>query len=244
MKQLSMAWGLAICMIAGCDTTMDQGEGSDQPTPLTTVDEIDDAREPFARACARLHGECSAVCDNVLVECYDTAATCTEQWYADYLEDYRFPLVDPALVAECAAQVDRRRCTDLRPDTAACEYAIVDSCHDDRDDFEAPYSPFWAVDVELERPLSIHLCADVPEYYAVELSAGDTLVLVELVENEGPHLWSDLLRRTEDAAGNTFFEEYHLGEPVPLDGEYIVVLDAWDRSDHEVSFALAEVEDE
>jgi hypothetical protein len=132
-------------------------------------------RSIVRRGCARVHGECSAICDNPFVECFASVDACADAWAADYVEDFDFPLLDPVLAANCAAQVDVASCNDVSPDTLECEYALVESCPGDGDDLGSPYSPFRAAAIASNGTVTVHLCEDVEEYYAVYLEEGDSL---------------------------------------------------------------------
>lgn len=201
------------------------------------IDEADGTDAPFARACARLHGECAPVCDNPFVECYDDPQTCTQQWKAEYLEDFDFPMADPVRLARCAEQVERSACTDIEPDTVECEFAVVEQCPDDLD-AHRPYSPFWAQRIAMGDTLRVHLCEDVVEYYVVSLQAGERIAVE--VPDDAPSLSIDLLRLTATDAGDAVLEELGLDIPVPLAGDYIVALEAFERGDHDVTVQLAD----
>jgi hypothetical protein len=215
------------------------GESDSDGTGGGAGDPLDDsdAHAPFVRACSRLHGECSAVCDNLLVECYDDVATCATQWQADYTEDFRYPLVVDGLLSECAAQVDRAACTDIEPDTFACEFAIVDSCPDDADGDATPYSPVWAVPLAVGTPVRIFLCADVPEYYEVELAAGQSIEL-EMDESAPRRPFARLMLLSTDARGEIVADEFSPGTPVPEDGTYIMLIDTIARGDYAFTIAV------
>jgi hypothetical protein len=213
------------------------GDGADGDAGLGDPGDADGIEAPFAEACARLHGECAPVCDNVFVECYDDVATCTEQWTRDYLADYEAPLVDPVRVAACAAQVDAQSCTDLEPDTVECEYAVVEGCPDDDDGHGAVYSPFTPGRVQLGVPLDVRLCPGVEEFFAITLEAGTTL---ELVQPEGgPHVFTDLVRMSTAAGGEALLVRAGLDTPVVEAGEYLLAVDAADPFDSTLTLVRA-----
>ncbi len=157
---------------------------------LGQVGDVDDAtRAAVARACARLHGDCADVCDNIFVECYGDFDQCVEQWSADYLEDFSFPIVDRDLAAQCAGQIDEQACTDLRPDSLECEYAIVETCPGDDDGFGAPYSPFRAASLSGSGTFEVMLCERVTEYYRLQLAQGQGVRITALDEDaDAPEL--------------------------------------------------------
>jgi len=208
----------------------DEGQGAGD------VDDSDAASAPFARACRRLHGECSALCDNVLVECYDDVATCTEQWKAEYLEDYGSPRLDEELAAECADQVDRQSCTDLYPDTAACDYALVDTCPDDSDAYGAPYSPFTAHPIALGEALDLDLCDGVAEHFVLSLAAGTKIELESPTGESMP--FSDLLLMGSNADGDATVERISVYAAMPKDGDYVLELEASGRGRYHVTVAV------
>lgn len=178
----------------------------------------------FARACERLHGECASVCDNLFFECYDDVATCTEQWKAEYLSDYVDPIVDDALVELCSAQVDDAACTDLRPDTAECEYAIVDGCVGDADAHGAIYSPFTPGAAQVGAPIEVELCEWVEEYFAIELEAGATLELTADDTTQMPG-FVDRLELVTTNDGDTVIERSSLDTPTAHAGTYLLAVE-------------------
>jgi hypothetical protein len=179
----------------------------------------------FARACERLHGECASVCDNVFVECYDDIATCTEQWKLDYLADYDAPIVDDDLVERCAADVDQQSCTDLRPDTPACEYAIVEGCVGDDDAHGAIYSPFTPGAARVGEVIEVELCEWVVEYFAIELEAG--AVLETLGADDGPVPgFIERVELLETTEGDAVIESANLGTPVAHAGTYLLAVES------------------
>lgn len=235
MMRSILACLLTCVAMAACsldETSAGAGMSGD---PLVSPSDERGVKAPFARACARLHGECSDVCDNLFVECYGDAATCTEQWTAEYLEDYRFPLVDESLLADCAAQVDRQACTELEPDSVACEFAIVESCPEDTDVYGANYSPFSAHPVQLGDELQVHLCDSVPEFFSLTLQGGTELEILE--EGDRSSAYGELLRFSTNAAGDVISERSSLSDPVPVDGEYVLAIDASVRGDRRLTIA-------
>lgn len=240
---LSLAVTPALACAADGDTTESAGasagasDGADDDAGLGDPGDTDVIEAPFAEACARLHGECAPVCDNVFVECYDDVATCTEQWTRDYLADYDAALVDPVRVAACAAQVDAQSCTDLEPDTAECEYAVVEMCPDDDDGHGAVYSPFAPGRVELGVPLEVRLCPGVEEFFAITLEAGTMLELVQ--SKNGPHVFSDLVRMTTVPSGDALLVRAGLDAPVVEAGEYLLALGAGEPFDSTLTLVPA-----
>lgn len=230
MKTKIMTWLLATTTLASCFTdTIGTGNDGGHGSDTATSDVVGEGVEiPFARACARLHGECAAVCDNVFFVCYESVSTCTREWTADHLQDYAFPVVDEDLVAKCAKQVDRQPCTDLRPDTIECDYAVVESCPDDADDYGAPYSPLSAHPVQIGDRLDLDLCDNVDEFFSVHVEAGTALEIVH--EDDGPRLYRDMMRLQTNASGDTVIEWVGIENPVPVTGEYVLVVSASARS--------------
>lgn len=232
---LSLAATTGLACGADGDATESEGasagasDGDDGDAGLGDPGDVGGIEAPFAEACARLHGECAPVCDNVFVECYDDVATCTEQWTRDYLGDYDAPLVDPVRVAACAAQVGGQSCTDLEPDTVECEYAVVEGCPDDDDGHGAVYSPFTPGRVELGVPLAVRLCPGVEEFFAITLETGATLELV--LPDDGPHVFVDLVRMSAVPSGDALLVREDLDTPVVEAGEYLLALDAVDPFD-------------
>lgn len=179
----------------------------------------------FARACERLHGECSSVCDNPFFECYDDVDTCTEQWRLEYLSDYAAPIVDDALVERCGAQVDEQACTDLRPDTAECDYSIVESCVGDADAHGAIYSPFNPGVARIGETIEVELCEWVEEYFAIELEAGAVL---EAVADDGTPM-PGFIERVELVTtpdGDTVIERSNLDTPAAHGGTYLIAVES------------------
>lgn len=215
------------------DASASASDGADGDAGLGEPADADAVEAPFARACARLHDECAPVCDNVFVECYDDVATCTEQWTRDYLADYDAPIVDPARVAACAAQVDTQSCTDLEPDTVECEYAVVEGCPGDDDAHGAVYSPYAPGRIALGVPLDVHLCPGVEEFYAITLEAGATLELV--LPEDGPPVFADLVRMSTVPSGDSLLVREGLDTPVVEPGEYLLALDAVDPFDASIT---------
>lgn len=204
--------------------------GAQDTGAVTPVGDADDAtRAAVAHACARLHGDCADVCDNIFVECYADVDQCVDQWSADYLEDFRFPIVDRDLAAQCAAQIESQACTDLRPDTLECEYAIVESCPGDDDGFGTPYSPFRAASLSASGTYEVMLCDDVTEYFRVQLAQGQRVRVTALDEEaDAPGLE---LHRLVGGAGSSKLEDLEQyidpdgDEPsaaAPLAGEYLL----------------------
>jgi hypothetical protein len=179
----------------------------------------------FARACERLHGECASVCDHVFFECYDDVATCTEQWQLDYLSDYAAPIVDDALVERCSAQVDQQACTDLRPDTAECDYSIVESCVGDGDGHGAIYSPFSPGSAKVGDVIEVELCEWVEEYFAIELEAG---VVLEAVADDHVLVpgFIDRVEMVTTPDGDTVIERSNLATPAAHDGTYLLAVES------------------
>lgn len=179
----------------------------------------------FARVCERLHGDCASVCDNLFFECYDDVASCTEQWQLDYLSDYTAPLVDDALVERCGAQVETQACTDLRPDTAECEYAIVESCLGDEDAHGAIYSPFSPGVAVLGEVIEVELCAWVEEYFAIELEQGATL---DVIADDDALLpgFVDILELVAAPDGDTVIERSSLGTATAHGGTYVLAVES------------------
>ena len=203
--------------------------GSEDTEAVAPVGDVDDAtRAAVAHACARLHGDCADVCDNIFVECYADVGQCVQQWTADYLEDFAFPIVDRDLAAQCAAQIDEQACTDLRPDTLECEYAIVESCPGDDDGFGAPYSPFRAASLPGSGSFELMLCEDVTEYFRLQLSQGQRVRVTALDEEaDAPAL--ELHRLVGGAATKLEDLERYIdpdgdeaSAAAPLAGEYLL----------------------
>jgi hypothetical protein len=195
---------------------------AEEPADESTHEGVDGV---FALACERLHGECSSVCDNVFVECYDDVDTCTEQWRLDYLADYAAPIVDEELVQRCAAQVDEQSCTDLRPDTVECDYSIVDSCVGDADAHGAIYSPFSPGVARVGDVIEVELCAWVEEYFAIELEAGAILDAVA----DDDVLVPGFIERVEMVTtpdGDTVIERSNLDTPAAHDGTYLLAVES------------------
>ncbi len=230
MRRTGLATVFAVVAMTGCGAggVDPAASGDGMAEAPQDLDDEHGAKAPVARACARMHGECSAICDNVWAECYDDVATCTEQWYADYLEEFDAPMVDAALVSRCAEQVEAQPCTNLEPDTAECDYAVVERCLEDTDDYGTPYSPFWAHPVQAGELLEPHLCAYIEEYYAIELRAGDVLDVER--SGQGPAMFEHLLRMTTNTEGDALLERIDTGNPVPLDGTYVLVIESFERS--------------
>lgn len=176
--------------------------------------------DPFVNACTRLHGECSGLCDNLFFECYANVSTCATQWEAEFFDGFDDPRVDDTAMARCAEQVETAACTSIQPDTLECDYAIVDACTGDRDGFGAPYSPLTPAAVPLGEWVSIDLCADVEEFYAVELLADHVLEVEE--PEDGPNLNYRLYQVLENGAGDAVLHEFDEDDPVPADGVYLV----------------------
>lgn len=179
----------------------------------------------FARACERLHGECASVCDNPFFECYDDVDTCTEQWRLDYLSDYVAPIVDDALVEHCSTQIDEQSCTDLQPDTAECDYAIVESCVGDADAHGAIYSPFTPGSARVGETIDVELCEWVEEYFAIELEAGAVLEVIADDDTLRPG-FVERIEMVTTQGGDTVIERSNLDTPAAHAGTYLIAVES------------------
>jgi hypothetical protein len=212
-----------------CEWNVCVGGDGDTSGTIPAGDADDATRAAVGRVCARLHGDCADVCDNLFVECYGDVSQCTQQWTADYLEDFTFPIVDEDLAVQCAAQIDDQACTDLEPDTLECEFAIVESCPGDDDGYGAPYSPFRAADLPASGSVELMLCEDVTEYFRVTLAQGQS-VRVTALDPEADAPWIDLSRlvggggttKLEEVEGYLSSDGDELSAPAPLPGEYLL----------------------
>ncbi len=217
---------------AACTATDEAGSAPDE---LVEFDDALAKEAPFERACARLHGECSSVCDNLFFECYGDASTCAEQWAAEYFDGFDDPLVDPARLRQCADQVDEQACTSLRPDSVECDYAVFESCVGDRDAWGSPYSPFEPAALVPGTTFTVDLCAHVEEFFEVELSAGQAVD----VEWGDDNAFVRVLQLRSNAHGHTVMTEYDEGDPVPQDGTYVVGLESFDRTQVSVTVVVS-----
>jgi hypothetical protein len=156
-------------------------------------------------------------------------------WTADYLEDYDFPLFDPVLASQCAAQIEAAPCTDLRPDTLECEHAVVEGCPGDDDGHGAPYSPFHPAHIDANGALSVRLCEDVREYFALELAQGERL---SVTDPEDSNLRIELYRLIASSRGDAVLEEVidyfddggQPSAPMPDDGLYLLMFRSGSRT--------------
>lgn len=225
MKTASLLAILALSPIA-CFAEHDVGAEADTDEPAAEHGEggassgggVDSV---FARACERLHGDCSSVCDNPFFECYEDVATCTEQWRLDYLSDYAAPLVDDERVARCGAQVDEQACTDLRPDTPECEFAIVERCVGDGDAYGAIYSPFTPGSAVLGETIELQLCQSIEEFFAIELEQGATLEVIGDDSTPQPS-FIDRIEMVTTEDGDVVIERSDLDTPTAHAGTYLI----------------------
>lgn len=213
----SCMWGVCI------------GESGDE-----TLEPLDEVPEPWAAVrigCQRLHGECNEVCTNPFVTCYENAGVCAEQFTADYISDYAFPIIDHDLANRCAAQVIDQPCLDLEPDTLECDYAVHEGCAGDDDAHGVTSSPFRPGRLEVGTPDSVYLCERVEEFFEVELRAGQS-VTVESPDAESSNLAASLHRLVPVAGGKVQLESIaddidindDDANPVPSDGTYLLSL--------------------
>ena len=192
--------------------------------------------EPFSIGCARLHGECSSICDSPFLECYANASVCAMQWEAEFFDDFDDPLVDSTRMSRCADQVRDAACTSIEPDTLECEFAIVDACTGDRDALGQPYSPFSPATVVAGEAFSIDLCGGISEFLAVELEAGDVVHLEE--PEEGPNVFVSLHQMLETGSGDAVLHSLDEDQPVPEAGVYLVELQTVQRGVLDVRLAV------
>lgn len=200
------------------------GGGTAQP-----VDGVPEPWDAVRLGCNRLHSDCSEVCTSPFVECWSDATMCAEQFTADYIEDYDFPLFDDELAASCAAQVADQACGDLSPDTLECEYAVTEGCALDDDRFGAIYSPFRAAELPVGEPLVVMLCGWVPEFFRVELAQGQRIVITP-TDEDAPTPNVSLQRMVADGQGYAHIEDVDgsvdldadPSNAVPAAGEYLL----------------------
>ncbi|MEM6991134.1 MAG: hypothetical protein AAF721_11570 [Myxococcota bacterium] len=200
------------------------------------IEPLDGAPQPWAAVqigCQRLHGECNDVCSNPFVNCYENAEVCAEQFTADYIKDYTFPVLDADLAARCAAQVIDQPCLDLEPDTLECNYAVHEGCVGDDDGHGTTSSPFRPGRLTLGQADSVYLCASVEEFYELELRQGQG-VSVHASNAESSSLSASLHRLVPVSSDRVQLESIvsYIDindddddlEPVPSDGTYLLSL--------------------
>lgn len=193
-------------------------------------------RPAVAAACARLHAECAYVCANPFARCGDSAAQCTADSVASYVDALDYPVVDASLVARCKLDIGRAACTDIPPDTVACDEALVEGCPADHDSLGTPYSHLAAPTLgAVPSELVLHLCDGVAEWFAVPLARGQALTLrAREAEPSFGQLWTELalvgpgddtptLLASESMAWQG--EDPTPFDPVDADGTYLVRLD-------------------
>ncbi|TNF36695.1 MAG: hypothetical protein EP329_04930 [Deltaproteobacteria bacterium] len=237
---LAAVTGLLIAA-AGCTSSSGGASCTDaacaSPTGyVTTQASVESSlRAAASKGCARFFSDCAYVCDSPFFSCPTSQAQCVEDTVADYLEDFDLPAVSPILAATCGLDIQGAACTDIPPDTPACDYALVEGCANDVDDLGTPYS--WLTPTTLQAPaqVAVHLCEGVDEWLAVRVEPGQH-VTVHALEGEPSfgHVWLELTLQASPQVEPTGLTSESLtwaGEdpaafdPVDVAGTYLVRMD-------------------
>ncbi len=139
-----------------------------------TVEQV--AEDLIEVGCSRFHSDCNYLCDSIWYECGPNKAKCVEDNVLSRGEDWDHPWVNAELASVCAADIQAAACTEVPPDTPACEHVVVDGCPEDSDGL----GPIWTflnphrIDALPATP-TLYLCDDVEEWLELELQAGQTL---------------------------------------------------------------------
>lgn len=147
-----------------------------------TVDSV--LRSLTNAGCQRFQGDCAYLCDSPFYACAPTVAQCVADQTKSRLADLNYPVIDPFLGAECLTDLNNAACSDIPPDTAACNLVLLEGCPDDSDNLGAPYS--WAAAAALTTlpaEFSVYLCEDVHEWLSLDLKKGD-IVSMQAAEPE------------------------------------------------------------
>ena len=230
------SWWVVAALTAGCASEVGPAGpmGTSGWTPTDDVEAV--VAQAARRGCARLEADCSHLCESVFASCHPSTDACVREETREHLEHYVWPAADPERAAQCAAQIEVAPCSDLTPDTLECEYAVFETCPEDDDGFGANQSPFHPAPLALGETHVMRLCESVPEFFAVELAAGQRLVVTAHTEDD-ERVSLDLWRLVATRAGGATLEEVsgHFGAdgdetaPMPDDGIYLLEVDAYSR---------------
>jgi|GEM_PF-2616255 len=219
--------GGAACVDAACASS------SRYVTATASVEST--LRSAASKGCARLFADCAYVCDSPFFSCPTTQAKCVEDTVADYLEDFDLPAVSATLATTCGRDIQAAACTDIPPDTPACDYALVEGCAGDTDDLGTPWS--WLTPTTLQPPaqVAVHLCEDVAEWLAIDLQAGQQVTLHALEgEPSFGNVWAELMLQASPQAEPTHLDSESMSwagedaaafDPVDTAGTYLVRLE-------------------
>ncbi len=201
-----------------CDS--DPGCGAGSPDAYTEdaailAKAVDDL---LAIGCSRFfYDDCAYLCDSIWYTCAPTFEQCVENERADRLEDFDYPVLNPALAYQCGVEMVDAPCDDLPPDSFACDYALIEGCPGDDDALGGPYThvaafPLTTFPVQLEQTL----CDNVEEHLTLELLQGDIVRLGGVSqEPSNGFLWVAL--SVEDPTDD---EPFHLNsKSMPWSGE-------------------------
>jgi hypothetical protein len=207
--------------------------GTDRRAPPTVEEVAFEAEKVVYRAlCERLHGDCASACSEVDFYCGGSVEECTEAYAASAVEhifDRESRILDRNLASSCAADLAQRSCGDLK--SASCGDLLVSHCETDPLAYGRPWSGRMAKSVSLPATVDLDLCEDVRQFYRIDLSAGDQLVMRTLDDPVLGTVYGRLYppnATDEDLFGenNALFYSYYLDsseeitDPVPFTGTY------------------------
>lgn len=186
------------------------------------------------KGCSRFFSDCNHLCSQIFYDCGANMTQCVQQSVKRYGDDYEHPVVNAALAVTCGQDVLAAACSDIPPDTRACEDVIVEGCADDSGDLNGAYT--WSAPAAagaLPSLLAVHLCEDADKWLALTLTKGQTVTFQATTPK--PTFGNVSLRLNIASPGSdkepTRLDTDNLGwedgspasfGPVDVDGDYLV----------------------
>ncbi|MEZ4264968.1 MAG: hypothetical protein R3F39_01220 [Myxococcota bacterium] len=188
------------------------------------------------KGCSRFFSDCNYLCSQIFYDCGANMTQCVQQSVKRYGDDYDHPVVNAALAVTCGQDVLAAACSDIPPDTRACEDVIVEGCADDSGDTDGAY--IWSAPAAvgaLPSLLAVHLCDEADKWLALSLTKGQTVTLQATAPKPtfgnvslrfhiaSPQADEEPTRLDTDNLGWADEDAASFG-PVDVDGDYLIEL--------------------
>jgi hypothetical protein len=184
------------------------------------------------KGCSRFFSDCNYLCSQIFYDCGANMTQCVQQSVKRYGDDYDHPVINAALAVTCGQEILAAPCSEVPPDTRACNNALLEGCPTDSGDLAGAYS--WTAAAEAGPApalMSVALCEGADKWAHLSLEKGQVVALQATTEEPTfATVWIELHLASETGDEPLHLRSRTLGwsdqdatefGPVDIDGDYL-----------------------